>query len=118
MSLVGPRPEGLERASRYTDWHRQRLSVMPGMTGLAQVHGLRHQNSSEDKTRYDLQYILRRSVFQDISLLLQTIWTLMGRMFQSRKAPPLAVEVPKESFFDPAFEESLNRAHSAQSSSN
>jgi lipopolysaccharide/colanic/teichoic acid biosynthesis glycosyltransferase len=117
MSLVGPRPEGLERANRYTDWHRQRLSVMPGMTGLAQVHGLRHQNSSEDKTRYDLQYILRRSVFQDISLLLQTIWTLMGRMFQSRKAPPLPVEVPKESFFDPAFEESLNRAHSAQSSS-
>ncbi len=117
MSLVGPRPEGLERANRYTDWHRQRLSVMPGMTGLAQVHGLRHQNSSEDKTRYDLQYILRRSVFQDISLLLQTIWTLMGRMFQSRKAPPLPVEGPKESFFEPAFEESLNRAHSAQSSS-
>jgi lipopolysaccharide/colanic/teichoic acid biosynthesis glycosyltransferase len=117
MSLVGPRPESLERANRYTDWHRQRLSVTPGMTGLAQVHGLRHQNSSEDKTRYDLQYILRRSVFQDISLLLQTIWTLMGRMFQSRKASPPPVEVPREPFFEPAFEESLNRAHSAQSSS-
>ena len=117
MSLVGPRPEGLERANRYSDWHRQRLSVKPGMTGLAQVHGLRHQNSSEDKTRYDLQYIMRRSVFQDISLLLQTIWTLTGRLFQPRKAPPLPVEGPKESFFEPAFEESLHRAHSAQSSS-
>jgi lipopolysaccharide/colanic/teichoic acid biosynthesis glycosyltransferase len=117
MSLVGPRPEGLDRARRYTDWHRQRLSAKPGMTGLAQVHGLRHQNSSEDKTRYDLQYIMHRSVFQDISLLLQTIWTLMGRVLQLRKVPPPPVELPGESFFEPVFEESLHRAHSAQSSS-
>jgi lipopolysaccharide/colanic/teichoic acid biosynthesis glycosyltransferase len=117
MSLVGPRPEGLDRARRYTDWHRQRLSAKPGMTGLAQVHGLRDQNSSEDKTRYDLQYILHRSVFQDISLLLQTIWTLMGRLLQLRKGPPVPVEAPREPFFEPVFEESLNRAHRAQSSS-
>ena len=114
MSLVGPRPEGLDRARRYTDWHRQRLSAKPGMTGLAQVHGLRHQNSSEDKTRYDLQYIMHQSVFQDISLLLQTIWTLLGRVLQLRKVPPPAAQ---ESFFEPGFEESLHRAHSAQSSS-
>ncbi len=117
MSLVGPRPEGLDRARRYTDWHRQRLSAKPGMTGLAQVHGLRHQNSSEDKTRYDLQYIMHQSVFQDISLLLQTIWTLLGRVLQLRKVPPPAVEPSGESFFEPVFEESLHRAHSAQSSS-
>ena len=41
MSLVGPRPEGPERANRYSSWQQQRLSVRPGMTGLAQVHGLR-----------------------------------------------------------------------------
>ena len=117
MSLVGPRPEGLDRARRYTDWHRQRLSAKPGMTGLAQVHGLRHHNSSEDKTRYDLQYIMHRSVFQDISLMLQTIWTLMGRVLQLRKVPPPPVETSGESFFEPVFEESLHRAHSAQSSS-
>ena len=117
MSLVGPRPEGLDRARRYTDWHRQRLSAKPGMTGLAQVHGLRHQNSSEDKTRYDLQYIMHQSVFQDISLLLQTIWTLLGRVLQLRKVPPPAAEPSGESFFEPVFEESLHRAHSAQSSS-
>jgi lipopolysaccharide/colanic/teichoic acid biosynthesis glycosyltransferase len=117
MSLVGPRPEGLDRTRRYTDWHRQRLSAKPGMTGLAQVHGLRHQNSSEDKTRYDLQYIMRRSVFQDISLLLQTIWTLMGRLLELRKVPPPPGEPSGESFFEPVFEESLHRANSAQSSS-
>lgn len=80
MSLVGPRPEGLDRVRHYTDWHRQRLNVKPGMTGLAQVHGLRDQHELEDKTRYDLQYILHRSLFQDFSLLLQTLWTLMGRI--------------------------------------
>jgi lipopolysaccharide/colanic/teichoic acid biosynthesis glycosyltransferase len=80
MSLVGPRPEGFENVRHYTDWHRQRLNVKPGMTGLAQVHGLRDQNPLEDKTRYDLQYILRRSLFQDVSLLLQTLWTLGGRL--------------------------------------
>jgi lipopolysaccharide/colanic/teichoic acid biosynthesis glycosyltransferase len=117
MSLVGPRPEGLERARHYTDWHRQRLSVKPGMTGLAQVHGLRHQNSSEDKTRYDLQYILRRSLFQDISLLLQTVWTLAGRVLQRQKLPPVEISAPVSPFIEPLFEEGLKRAHSAQSSS-
>jgi lipopolysaccharide/colanic/teichoic acid biosynthesis glycosyltransferase len=79
MSLVGPRPEVLESVRHYTDWHLHRLNVKPGITGLAQVHGLRDQNALEDKTRYDLQYILRRSLFQDISLLLQTIWTIFRR---------------------------------------
>lgn len=80
MSLVGPRPEGFESVRHYTDWHRQRLNVKPGMTGLAQVHGLREQNPIEDKTRYDLQYILRCSLFQDLSLLIQTLWTIGGRV--------------------------------------
>lgn len=80
MSLVGPRPEPLISVRHYTDWHLRRLNVKPGITGLAQVHGLRDQHSLEDKTRYDLQYILRRSLFQDLSILLQTIWTLTRRI--------------------------------------
>jgi len=79
MSLVGPRPESPTRAKRYTEWHQRRLSVKPGMTGLAQVQGLRDHNSSEDKTRFDLQYLLYPSVLADLSLLLQTMWTLARR---------------------------------------
>jgi lipopolysaccharide/colanic/teichoic acid biosynthesis glycosyltransferase len=115
MSLVGPRPEGPEKVRHYSDWHRQRLSIRPGMTGLAQVHGLRDQNSSEDKTRHDLQYILHRSLFLDISLLLQTTWTLALRSFRHKPdeaEPPLersGVSLP------PALEESLSSAHSTQS---
>ena len=114
MSLVGPRPEGPERTRHYSDWNQQRLSVKPGMTGLAQVHGLRDQNSSEDKTRYDLQYILYRSPFQDISLLLQTVWTITLRLQGQACAPQVAMERRGT----PVFEESLSSAHSSQSSSN
>jgi lipopolysaccharide/colanic/teichoic acid biosynthesis glycosyltransferase len=80
MSLVGLRPEVPESVRHYTEWHLRRLSVKPGITGLAQVHGLRDQNALEEKTRCDLQYLLHRSLFQDISLLLQTIWTLIRRL--------------------------------------
>lgn len=80
MSLVGPRPESPERVKHYSMWQRQRLSVTPGLTGLAQVHGLREQHSSEEKARFDLQYIFHWSLFQDISLLLQTAWTFFARL--------------------------------------
>jgi len=113
MSLVGPRPEGPEKVRHYSDWHRQRLSVKPGITGLAQVHGLRDQNSSEDKTRYDLQYILHRSLFLDISLLLQTLSTLALRPFSlKQRKGHSSPEVVGRS----VLEESLSRAHSSQSS--
>jgi lipopolysaccharide/colanic/teichoic acid biosynthesis glycosyltransferase len=79
MSLVGPRPESAERAKHYSDWQRQRLKVHGGVTGLAQVHGLREQHSSEEKTRFDLQYIFTWSPLLDLSLILQTAWTLLFR---------------------------------------
>jgi lipopolysaccharide/colanic/teichoic acid biosynthesis glycosyltransferase len=114
MSLVGPRPEPPEKVKHYSDWQRQRLNVKPGITGLAQVHGLRDEHSSEDKTRFDLQYMLGRSFFIDASLILQTSWTLITRL----------VQLPRAKFRDGApgthatfsFEENLQRAHSTQSS--
>jgi len=55
------------------------LKVRAGVTGLAQVHGLREQHSSEEKARFDLQYIANWSPFLDLSLILQTVWTLLFR---------------------------------------
>ncbi len=86
MSLVGPRPESVERLKYYSDWHRQRLKVRGGVTGLAQVHGLREHHSSEQKARFDLQYILNWSPFLDLSLLLQTVWTLLCRGLRQEPA--------------------------------
>jgi lipopolysaccharide/colanic/teichoic acid biosynthesis glycosyltransferase len=91
MSLVGPRPEPPERVKHYSEWQQQRLSVVPGIVGLAQVHGLREQNSSEEKTRFDLQYLLNLSPLTDLCLLLQTVWTLIMRLVRSPATPPLQV---------------------------
>jgi lipopolysaccharide/colanic/teichoic acid biosynthesis glycosyltransferase len=93
MSLVGPRPESPERVKHYSDWQRQRLSVKPGLTGLAQVHGLREQHSSEEKARFDLQYIFHWSLFLDFSLVLQTAWTLFVRLLKSPYFKTAAVTV-------------------------
>ncbi|MBO0911589.1 MAG: sugar transferase, partial [Acidobacteria bacterium] len=81
MSLVGPRPEPPSRIARYSDWQQRRLRVKPGMTGLAQVNGLREYSSSEEKTRFDLQYVMNPHLLWDISLLLQTVWTLAMRVY-------------------------------------
>jgi lipopolysaccharide/colanic/teichoic acid biosynthesis glycosyltransferase len=89
MSLVGPRPDPTTRSSLYSDWQQRRLRVKPGMTGLAQVHGLRDFSSSEQKTRLDLEYAVNPYLLFDISLLLQTVWTLLRRVF----SPPQKSEV-------------------------
>ncbi|HEX5411986.1 MAG TPA: sugar transferase [Terriglobia bacterium] len=88
MDLVGPRPEAPERVKHYSDWQRQRLKIKPGITGLAQIHGLREQHSAEQKTHYDLQYIVRWSPFLDLSLILQTAWTLMARLWKGKSVWP------------------------------
>ena len=120
MSLVGPRPESPERVRHYTEWEQQRLSVNPGITGLAQVYGLREQHSSEEKTRFDLQYLLHPSPLTDLSLLLQTLWTLVIRMFHRPwpRSTEQAVSVNKTvaDFRYPSIEEALQHAHRSQPS--
>jgi exopolysaccharide biosynthesis polyprenyl glycosylphosphotransferase len=82
MSVVGPRPETPERVRHYSAWHRRRLEVKPGITGLAQVWGLRGTDSSDLKTKYDLEYVATFSPLLDLTLIVATINTL----FRRRKA--------------------------------
>ena len=91
MSLVGPRPETEERVKRYSEWQRQRLICKPGMTGLAQVHGLREESASEDKAYFDLRYIQDWSLLTDLALILETMWTIPRRFFPAR-VPARALE--------------------------
>jgi lipopolysaccharide/colanic/teichoic acid biosynthesis glycosyltransferase len=120
MSLVGPRPESPERAQHYSEWQQQRLSIKPGMTGLAQVHGLRDQNSSEEKARFDLQYILNPSAIADISILLQTLWTLAMRLFEHPRSLRKGSGVVRNNLLDKALaaflKDTLPDAHRSQSS--
>src|SRR5207247_199775 len=76
MSLVGPRPERPEFAQIFDrEIHRyeERLRVKSGITGLAQVHGLRGPTSLNDRIELDNHYIENWSFWLDIKILLLTI---------------------------------------------
>jgi lipopolysaccharide/colanic/teichoic acid biosynthesis glycosyltransferase len=76
MSLVGPRPEQpfyvqqfQQSIPRYMDRHREKA----GMTGWAQVNGLRGDTSIWERTKYDLWYIENWSLWLDIKILIRTV---------------------------------------------
>jgi len=78
MSLVGPRPERPYFVARHKVLQGVRLSVKPGLTGLAQVRSVYDLKPSH-KVRYDSLYIQRRSLLLNIYILLQTIPVLLAR---------------------------------------
>ena len=71
MSLVGPRPTSFS-ADTYSLWHTERLEVQPGITGLWQVSG-RSDVDFDDRLRLDIEYIRKRSLMFDLTLLYRTI---------------------------------------------
>jgi lipopolysaccharide/colanic/teichoic acid biosynthesis glycosyltransferase len=72
MSLVGPRPPLPYEWEVYKDWHRQRLMVKPGITGLWQISG-RSYSGFVEMVLTDLSYIERRSLLLDLKILLKTV---------------------------------------------
>jgi exopolysaccharide biosynthesis polyprenyl glycosylphosphotransferase len=78
MSLVGPRPPIPEEVEHYQAWHKRRLAVPPGMTGLWQVSG-RSELTFDEMVLLDLYYIEHWSPWLDFSILLRTIPTVLGR---------------------------------------
>ena len=76
MSLVGPRPHPLDDVAGYDAWHRRRLAMKPGITGLWQVEG-RREADFDRWVRYDLEYIDRWSLWLDVHLLIKTIPALL-----------------------------------------
>ncbi len=85
MSFVGPRPERPEiitELEKEVPFYRQRMLVVPGLTGWDQVSGEYHGATVEDtrkKLQYDLYYVKNRSVYLDITIVLKTIATVLGR---------------------------------------
>lgn len=77
MSLVGPRPAGLDELAQYEDRHRLRLTVRPGVTGLWQVRR-RVDTSFDQRMSDDLEYIQRWSILLDIWIVLQTVRVVLA----------------------------------------
>ena len=72
MSLVGPRPNLPEEVEKYQEWHKRRLSVSPGMTGLWQVSG-RSDLTFDEMVLLDIYYVENWNLFLDMSILLRSI---------------------------------------------
>jgi lipopolysaccharide/colanic/teichoic acid biosynthesis glycosyltransferase len=77
MSLVGPRPGLTYQVSKYTPQQRQRLSVLPGLTGWAQVNG-RNSITWEKRIERDLEYVQRMSFFMDLRVIVLTLPAMLA----------------------------------------
>ena len=87
MSLVGPRPElpfHVRHFKEEVPLYLVRQQVKPGMTGWAQVNGLRGDTSIEARVKYDIWYIENWSLELDIRILLKTAF---GGMINNEKLP-------------------------------
>lgn len=88
MSLVGPRPEQPSYAESFQETipdYAQRHRMRPGITGWAQVNGLRGDTSIEDRVAHDLWYIDHWTLCLDLRILLKT---LFGGMVNRQEFPP------------------------------
>ncbi len=99
MSLVGPRPELPRYVRQFKEdvpLYLVRQQIRPGMTGWAQIHGLRGDTSIEDRVKYDIWYIENWSFILDIKILLKTVF---GGFMNTEKlqtaADPAATEAPE-----------------------
>ena len=134
MSIVGPRPLAMKYLPYYTDEERERHSVRPGLTGLAQVNG-RNNLYWDKRIATDLVYVENLSLKSDIDILIQTVMKVIKkedivvpdetknyhfdtyRVVETEKTPhpaeiggafemPAAAEVPGEGFVFPAVKDS------------
>lgn len=79
MSLVGPRPSLPEEVMEFDSRERERLNVLPGLTGLWQVSG-RNNLSFDDMIALDLEYVKHHSVLWDVKIIFITV----SQMFFSK----------------------------------
>jgi lipopolysaccharide/colanic/teichoic acid biosynthesis glycosyltransferase len=77
MSIVGPRPPLPDEVAGYDLWHRRRLSMKPGITGLWQVSA-RLEEEFDRWVELDLRYIDRWSLWLDVKIMLRTVPAMLS----------------------------------------
>ena len=78
MSLVGTRPPTVDEFSKYSHYHKKRLSFRPGLTGMWQVSGRSDITDFEEIVRLDVEYIENWSIGLDIKILIKTVFTVFA----------------------------------------
>ncbi len=84
MSLVGPRPLLLEYNKIYNSYEIKRLSVIPGITGLAQIK-VKNSEEWKKKIKYDIFYVNNRNFCLDLYILIKTFSLLLKIIFLNSK---------------------------------
>lgn len=78
MSIVGPRPQLIRDMVFMTSQQRKRHSVLPGLTGWAQVNG-RNNITWEEKLNYDLEYIKDITFINDVKIIIKTVFKVFKK---------------------------------------
>lgn len=76
MSLIGPRPFMPIYYETYEDWEKERLSVKPGLSGLAQVNGNGYL-MREERSYYDITYARNVTFLSDVKIMFKTVGVLL-----------------------------------------
>lgn len=76
MSFIGPRPAPVQHLEKYNKLERQRLNVLPGITGWAQVNG-RNKLTWPERIEKDIWYVNNTSILLDIKIILKTVKVIL-----------------------------------------
>lgn len=79
MSLIGTRPPTVDEFEKYESYHKRRLSMRPGITGMWQISGRSTITDFEEVVKLDLEYIDNWSIALDIMIIFRTITVVLKR---------------------------------------
>lgn len=77
MSLVGTRPPTVDEWKQYEPYHRGRLAVKPGLTGMWQVSGRSDITDFEEVVKLDMEYVKNWNIGMDIKILFKTVGVVL-----------------------------------------
>ncbi len=78
MSFVGPRPLYASQIAEMSDYHKRRIEVRPGLTGLSQVH-LRSDLTDKPSLDLEVQYVEKQSLWLDLKIILLTLGVVIRK---------------------------------------
>ena len=76
MALIGPRPPLPREVEQYSEYHKIRLVVTPGITCIWQTHPKRNSVSFEEWVDMDIDYVLNRTFWLDIKIIFKTVYVM------------------------------------------
>lgn len=78
MSIVGPRPLYSSQIAEFSDYHKKRLLVKPGLTGLSQIYG-RSELTQKHNLDLEVEYVEKQSFWLDIKIIFLTLGIVFGK---------------------------------------